>query len=99
MVKLPRFLRPAVTRPTDEAVQAMVYDLVREKFLHNLGPDGSFTITMRKKDDDDAFFSETLAETIAWAVASNLTLHTAATPTHIILPTTAPITVPTRLSA
>jgi hypothetical protein len=77
VVKISRFLRPSlrlrppVAPPSDEELQRLVFDLVHDRLLRTLGPGGSFAVTMRR-DDDDAFFAETFAETIAWEVASTL---------------------------
>lgn len=72
MPKLSLFRRPAVVQPTDEDLQRLVYDLVRERVLSTLGPDGSFAVTIRSGNDADAFFSETFAESIAWDVARRI---------------------------
>lgn len=73
MVKISLFRRhavvPTVVQPTEEDIRRMVYELVRERMLHALGTSGSFSITMRRGDSDDAFFSETFAESMAWDVA------------------------------
>jgi hypothetical protein len=58
-----------VAQPSEEDIQRMVYDLVRDRVLRTLGPDGSFAVTMRHAGDVDGLFSETLAESIAWDVA------------------------------
>ena len=81
MVKISLFRRlviiiwPAaapVAVPTDEDLRRMVHDLVRERLMHAVGPDGSFAISMRRGDDADIFFNETFAESMAWDVALNV---------------------------
>lgn len=72
MVKLSLFRRPVITPPTDEDLQRIVYDLVRERVLTTLGPQGSFAVSIRTGSDADAFFSETFAESIAWEVARRI---------------------------
>jgi hypothetical protein len=76
--KISRFLRPSLrTRaraaaPADEDLQRLVYELVHDRLMRTLGPDGSFAVTIRRPNDDDALFATTLAESIAWDVASTL---------------------------
>ena len=77
VVNFVRFLRPTIIqpvpiRPSDEDIQRMVYDLVRERVMRTLGPNGSFSITMRTGDDASTFFTETYAESLAWDVASQV---------------------------
>lgn len=81
MVKISLFRRlviiiwPAaapVAVPTDEDLRRMVHDLVRERLMHAVGPDGSFAISMRRGNDADIFFNETFAESMAWDVALNV---------------------------
>jgi hypothetical protein len=50
----------------------LVYELVRTRLLNSIGPDGSFAITMRRSDDDDTFFSEVFAQSIARDIAASL---------------------------
>lgn len=69
MVKLSLFRRPVISPPTDEDLQRIVYDLVRERVLATLGSEGSFSVSIRTGNDADTFFSETFAESIAWEVA------------------------------
>ena len=77
MNKISRFLRPSllrrapVTPPSEEELQRLVYSLVHDRLLSTLGPGGTFAVTMRHTDDD-AFFAQTFAESIAREVASNL---------------------------
>ncbi len=71
VVRLLHFLRPSAV-PSDDDVQRMVYELVRERMLRTVGPAGSFAIVMRGAGDDDTLFSETFAEAIAWDVAAQV---------------------------
>ena len=77
MNKISRFLRPSllrrapVTPPSEEELQRLVYNLVHDRLLSTLGPGGSFAVTIRHTDDD-AFFAQTFAESIAREVASTL---------------------------
>lgn len=52
----------------EDDLQQVVYDLVRARIMRMVGPGGSFAITIRS-DNDDAMFSETIAEAIAWDVS------------------------------
>jgi len=75
--KISRFLRPSllrrapVTPPSEEELQRLVYNLVHDRLLSTLGPGGSFAVTIRHTDDD-IFFAQTFAESIAREVASTL---------------------------
>jgi len=75
--KISRFLRPSllrrapVTPPSEEELQRLVYNLVHDRLLSTLGPGGTFAVTIRHTDDD-AFFAQTFAESIAREVASTL---------------------------
>ena len=77
MNKISRFLRPSllrrapVTPPSEEELQRLVYNLVHDRLLSTLGPGGTFAVTIRHTDDD-AFFAQTFAESIAREVASTL---------------------------
>ena len=77
MNKISRFLRPSllrrapVTPPSEEELQRLVYNLVHDRLLSTLGPGGSFAVTIRHTDDD-TFFAQTFAESIAREVASTL---------------------------
>jgi hypothetical protein len=53
-----------------EVEQQLVFDLMRERLIHLLGPGGSFRITMGRPAADDAFFVSTIADTIAHEVAA-----------------------------
>ena len=77
MNKISRFLRPSllrrapVTPPSEEELQRLVYNLVHDRLLSTLGPGGTFAVTIRHTDDD-TFFAQTFAESIAREVASTL---------------------------
>lgn len=52
--------------------QQAVYDLMRERLFELFGPGGSFRITLGRASADDAVFVSTVADTVAWDVASSL---------------------------
>lgn len=58
--------------PTDERVQQLVHDLMRERLNELFGPGGSFRVTLGRATQDDALFVSTVADTIAWDVAAAL---------------------------
>jgi hypothetical protein len=66
--------------PTDERVQQLVHDLMRERLNELFGPGGSFRVTLGRATQDDALFVSTVADTIAWDVAAALAEHDHATP-------------------
>ena len=57
---------------SEAADQQAVFDLMRERLVELFGPGGSFRITLGRPTADDAVFTETVAQTIAWSVASSL---------------------------
>jgi hypothetical protein len=61
-----RFLRPAPPAPVEVDLQKLVYDLVLERTKAMFGPDSSFAVVIRRGDENDSMFSETVAETLAW---------------------------------
>jgi hypothetical protein len=52
--------------------QQAVYDLMRERLFELFGPGGSFRITLGRASTEDALFVSTVADTVAWDVASSL---------------------------
>lgn len=57
---------------SEAADQQAVFDLMRERLIELFGPGGSFRITLGRPTADDAVFTETVAQTIAWSVAASL---------------------------
>jgi hypothetical protein len=55
-----------------EVLQDQVYELMRARLVDLFGPGGSFRITLGRPTSDDAVFVETVADTIAWDVASSI---------------------------
>ena len=56
----------------DAPDQQAVYDLMRSRLFELFGPGGSFRITLGRPTADDAVFVSTVADTVAWDVASAL---------------------------
>ncbi|MGV8881848.1 MAG: hypothetical protein ACOH19_06815 [Rhodoglobus sp.] len=56
----------------DSPDQQAIYDLMRAKLFEMFGPGGSFTISLNRASLDDAQFISTVADTVAWQVASEL---------------------------
>lgn len=56
----------------DSPDQQAIYDLMRKKLFDMFGPGGSFTISLARGAVDDAQFVSTVADTVAWEVASEL---------------------------
>ena len=56
----------------DSPDQQAIYDLMRKKLFEMFGPGGSFTISLARGGVDDAQFVSTVADTVAWEVASEL---------------------------
>jgi hypothetical protein len=67
-----RFLRPVAPAPTPVDLQKLVYDLVLERANAMFGPGSSFTVTLRRGDESDSIFTETVVETLAWDVSLQL---------------------------
>ena len=65
----------------DAPDQQAVYDLMRTRLFELFGPGGSFRITLGRPTADDAVFVSTVADTVAWEVASALSAPRAA-PAH-----------------
>lgn len=57
---------------TTDAMQQQVYELVRARVLESIGAGGNWTVTFRSSRDTDTFFSDTMADMIAWDVATKL---------------------------
>ena len=55
-----------------EHLQDQVYEQMRQRLMDLFGPGGSFRITLGRATNDDAVFVETVADTIAWDVASSI---------------------------
>jgi hypothetical protein len=68
-----RFLRPIAPAPVAQIdMQKLVYDLVLARANAMFGPGSSFTVTIRKDDDESAMFTETVVETLAWDVSRGI---------------------------
>ena len=68
-----RFLRPLAPTPVVQIdMQKLVYDLVLERANAMFGPGASFTVSIRKNDDTDSMFTETVVETLAWDVSRGI---------------------------
>ena len=61
-----------VYAPNTADLHELVYELVRTRLLNSIGTDGSFAVTMRRAEDDDTFFSEVFAQSIARDIAASL---------------------------
>ncbi len=70
-----------VERFTDDEKQA-VFELVSERLFDLFGPGGSFRITLGRATADDATFVSTVADTVAWQVASSLVIEPAVVGLH-----------------
>lgn len=57
---------------TTDAMQRQVFELVRARVLESIGAEGNWTVSFRRSSDTDTFFSETMADMIAWDVAAQL---------------------------
>lgn len=55
---------------SESADQQLVYERMRERLLELFGPGGSFRVTLGRAGLDEGFFAATIAETVAWEVAS-----------------------------
>ena len=62
--------------PTEE-LQRKIYDLVKTRVLQSIGAGANWTIAFRSAADTDTFFSDTMADMIAWDVAHQLIAPTA----------------------
>ncbi len=66
-------------------LEAIVFDLVRNRLLDAVGAGGMWTLQFRSESDTDVIFGETIAEIIARDVAGNIAAdHAAADHTAII---------------
>ncbi|GAB3030300.1 hypothetical protein GCM10027052_03200 [Parafrigoribacterium mesophilum] len=61
-----------VYAPNTADLHDLVYELVRTRLTTAIGRDGSFAVAVRHPDDDDAFFSEVFADSIARDIAASL---------------------------
>lgn len=82
----------------------MVYDLVHERLLGAFGADGMWTVTMKDPTAIDGFFTETVAQSLAWNIAAQLAVpkksrHQAAAAFAAAPPRAVPALVETRLVA
>lgn len=64
---------PARSIVVDDAVRQQVYELVRTRVLESIGVGGNWTVDFRRGSDTDSFFSDTMADMIAWDVVARLT--------------------------
>ena len=55
-----------------EELQRKIYDLVKARVLQSIGSGANWTISFRSSADTDTFFSDTMADMIAWDVAHQL---------------------------
>ncbi len=60
--------------PADEIeqLQRQVYELVKTRVLDSIGAGANWTVTFRTSADTDTFYSDTMADMIAWDVATQL---------------------------
>jgi len=52
--------------------QEAVYDLMRQRLYELFGPGGSFRVTLGRATPGEAVFASTVADTVAWDIASAL---------------------------
>jgi hypothetical protein len=55
-----------------EPEQEVVYDLMRQRLFELFGPGGSFRVTLGRATPGEAVFASTVADTVAWDIASAL---------------------------
>ncbi len=67
-----RGFRPVIHTGGVSAEQDAVFELMRTRLFELFGPGGSFRISLGRATADDAVFVSTVADTIAWAVAAEL---------------------------
>lgn len=62
------------SEPADltEEMQRKVYELVKARVVQSIGAGANWTIAFRTSSDTDTFFSDTMADMIAWDVAHQL---------------------------
>lgn len=62
------------SEPADltEEMQRKVYELVKARVVQSIGAGANWTIAFRTSSDTDTFFSDTMADMIAWDVAHKL---------------------------
>jgi hypothetical protein len=61
-----------VYAPNTADLHDLVYELVRTRLMNSIAPGGSFAVTVRRPEDDDAFFSEVFAQSVARDIAASL---------------------------
>jgi hypothetical protein len=66
------FASPSAIPMGTEELQHMIFELVRTRMLESIGAHGNWTVTARSAADTDSFFSETMADMIAWDVANKM---------------------------
>ncbi|MEY2847922.1 MAG: hypothetical protein RI885_587 [Actinomycetota bacterium] len=66
------FASPSAIPMGTEELQHMIFELVRTRVLESIGASGNWTVAARSTGDTDAFFSETMADMIAWDVANKM---------------------------
>lgn len=66
------FASPASIPMDTHELQKMIFDLVRTRMLESIGSNGNWTLSPRSASDTDGFFSETMADMIAWDVANKM---------------------------
>jgi hypothetical protein len=62
--------------------QQLVYDLMRERLMQLFGPGGSFRVTLGRATPGEALFASTVADTVAWEVASGVSARPAEAARH-----------------
>lgn len=62
---------PAAT-DLSEDLQRKIYELVKTRVLQSIGAGANWTVAFRSSADTDSFFSDTMADMIAWDVAHQL---------------------------
>lgn len=55
-----------------EDLQRKIYELVKTRVLQSIGTGANWTVAFRTSADTDSFFSDTMADMIAWDVAHQL---------------------------
>ncbi|NEM89739.1 hypothetical protein [Galbitalea soli] len=80
-------------------MQKLVYELVRERAAAMFGPGSSFAVTLRRSDENETMFTETVVETLAWDVSLGLEGAMTASAATAAATSTGSIKLPTRLTA
>jgi hypothetical protein len=68
----PSLATAVALEPTTEAMQKQIFELVKARVLESIGAGSNWTVTFRTSADTDAFFSNTMADMIAWDVATRM---------------------------